>query len=108
MGYGDIAPTSWIGRAIACSVMFIGLVAMALPIGVIGTNFSDMYREAIAHSWTDIGRALKIDKMTEPDMIAFFNEMDEDGSGDLSIIELKKQFDKTGYAISRYIVLLKV
>lgn len=45
MGYGDIAPTSWLGRWVACVVMLIGIIILALPIGVVGGNFAEIYRK---------------------------------------------------------------
>ena len=60
VGYGDLAPTSSPGRAIANIVMLTGLVTLALPIGVIGTNFTDMYKEAVNKKWLDAADALQL------------------------------------------------
>ena len=47
-GYGDLYPTSTGGRIISILVVYMGIIAIALPITVIGTNFTreyDAYRE---------------------------------------------------------------
>ena len=43
VGYGDIAPTTATGRAVACVLYYVGTVLMALPVGVIGAHFSHNY-----------------------------------------------------------------
>ena len=53
--------------------MFFSLVMISLPISVIGSNFSDLYKEAIAVGWNEVGDALKIDDMDEVGMIALLH-----------------------------------
>lgn len=43
LGYGDIAPTSVGGRVLACVCAFTGIVMVALPIGVMGSTFSEVF-----------------------------------------------------------------
>lgn len=45
VGYGDLTPTTVIGRAVANLIMYCGVVLLALPIGVISSNFSDIYHK---------------------------------------------------------------
>ena len=45
VGYGDLSPTTVFGRAVANFVMYCGVVLLALPIGVISSNFSDIYHK---------------------------------------------------------------
>ncbi|KAG2440760.1 hypothetical protein HXX76_003617 [Chlamydomonas incerta] len=40
VGYGDVVPLSVGGRFVACATMLCGLLAIALPVAVIGTNFA--------------------------------------------------------------------
>jgi hypothetical protein len=40
VGYGDLYPTSTGGRALATTLAHIGILVLALPISVIGSNFS--------------------------------------------------------------------
>jgi len=42
-GYGDLYPTSTGGRIISILVVYCGIIAIALPITVIGTNFTREY-----------------------------------------------------------------
>uniref|UniRef100_A0A061R4I4 Voltage-gated ion channel superfamily n=1 Tax=Tetraselmis sp. GSL018 TaxID=582737 RepID=A0A061R4I4_9CHLO len=45
VGYGDVVPiTDW-GKAVASLLMVVGLLVMALPVSVIGTNFTQEWME---------------------------------------------------------------
>lgn len=41
LGYGDLCPTSQGGRVIASCAAFFGLLCVALPVSVLGSNFND-------------------------------------------------------------------
>lgn len=43
VGYGDLYPTTGWGRALGSVVIVFGLITIALPITIIGSNFSDEY-----------------------------------------------------------------
>lgn len=43
VGYGDLYPTSTLGRLLAVVVVYTGVLAIALPITVIGNNFNRQY-----------------------------------------------------------------
>jgi hypothetical protein len=43
VGYGDLTPTSTAGLCIACLCAYYGVLLLALPITVIGSNFSKLY-----------------------------------------------------------------
>ena len=42
VGYGDVVPTQPLGKILAAIVMIFGILVIALPITVIGSNFSNM------------------------------------------------------------------
>jgi len=55
VGYGDTYPRTTAGRAVACVAMFIGIVIIAFPITVIGTNFNEI--------WGDMKEELRLKKL---------------------------------------------
>lgn len=55
-GYSDMTPTSEGGRIIACIVMILGVLTCAIPIGVIGANFSHEYEDMIHRHKEDAKR----------------------------------------------------
>ena len=49
VGFGDIVPTTYMGRAIAVAAMYGGIFVLALPISVIGNNFERIYDQSTGH-----------------------------------------------------------
>jgi hypothetical protein len=47
VGYGDLYPTSVAGRAIACLTACLGILVVALPISVVGSNFMIEYQKLL-------------------------------------------------------------
>ncbi|XP_028395982.1 potassium voltage-gated channel subfamily C member 1-like isoform X2 [Dendronephthya gigantea] len=48
VGYGDIQPQTWIGKVLGCCCAMCGVLVIALPVSVVGTNFSLFYTYAKA------------------------------------------------------------
>ncbi|MBV9556395.1 MAG: ion transporter [Pseudolabrys sp.] len=44
VGYGDVVPITGLGRVVATLTIFLGLIMIALPVGIIATAFSDQIR----------------------------------------------------------------
>jgi Ion channel len=40
VGYGDLVPTTTLGRFVTCIAMALAMLVLALPISVVGTNFT--------------------------------------------------------------------
>jgi hypothetical protein len=43
VGYGDLSPTSGVGQALAMICMVLGILALAMPITVLGNNFDSQF-----------------------------------------------------------------
>jgi hypothetical protein len=43
LGYGDLYPTTPMGRLLSCLWIFCGIVIVAMPIGILGSQFSSTY-----------------------------------------------------------------
>eukprot|EP00746_Dinoflagellata_sp_MGD_P011227 gnl/MRDRNA2_/MRDRNA2_123484_c0_seq1.p1 gnl/MRDRNA2_/MRDRNA2_123484_c0~~gnl/MRDRNA2_/MRDRNA2_123484_c0_seq1.p1 ORF type:complete len:647 (+),score=126.92 gnl/MRDRNA2_/MRDRNA2_123484_c0_seq1:70-2010(+) len=47
VGYGDVYPTTSAGRVVGSIAILVGVITLAMPIGVIGANFSAEYDRAL-------------------------------------------------------------
>jgi len=57
IGYGDVVPITVFGKLIATGTIFLGLVMMALPIGIIANAFADqIHRRDFIVTWSMIAR----------------------------------------------------
>ncbi|HZQ12468.1 MAG TPA: cyclic nucleotide-gated ion channel [Pseudolabrys sp.] len=57
IGYGDVVPVTVLGKFIATGTIFLGLVLMALPVGIIATAFADqIHRRDFIVTWGMIAR----------------------------------------------------
>ena len=50
VGYGDMYPTTGIGKIIAVPTMLAGILIFALPITVIGSNYETAYHNEVSSS----------------------------------------------------------
>ena len=46
IGYGDISPVTYLGRAMAIIISFLGVGAVAIPTGIISAGFVEQYTQA--------------------------------------------------------------
>lgn len=57
IGYGDVVPVTAFGKLIAIGTIFMGLILMALPIGIIATAFSEqIHRRDFIVTWGMIAK----------------------------------------------------
>jgi voltage-gated potassium channel len=57
IGYGDVVPVTVLGKLIATVTIFLGLIMMALPIGIVATAFSEqIHRRDFIVTWGMIAR----------------------------------------------------
>jgi voltage-gated potassium channel len=52
VGYGDVVPVTAVGRLIAAATMFIGLIMIALPVGIVANAFAEeIHRREFVITW---------------------------------------------------------
>jgi voltage-gated potassium channel len=57
IGYGDVVPITALGKLIASGTIFIGVIMMALPVGIIATAFAEqIHRRDFIVTWGMIAR----------------------------------------------------
>jgi voltage-gated potassium channel len=57
VGYGDVVPVTWLGRAINSVAIICALVMIALPVGIVATAFSQtIHRRDFIVTWGMIAR----------------------------------------------------
>ena len=57
IGYGDVVPVTVLGRMVASVTIFIGLIMVALPIGIIATAFAEeVHRRDFVVTWGMVAR----------------------------------------------------
>ncbi|CAE7421337.1 KCNB1, partial [Symbiodinium microadriaticum] len=59
VGYGDMAPTSHVGRAIGVLCFYTGIIFLALPIGVLSSNFEAAYARHLERKRKNAPRLLE-------------------------------------------------
>jgi voltage-gated potassium channel len=57
IGYGDVVPVTVLGRIVAAVTIFVGLIMVALPIGIVATAFADeIHRRDFVVTWGMVAR----------------------------------------------------
>jgi voltage-gated potassium channel len=89
IGYGDVVPVTALGKLIATGTIFLGLILMALPVGIIATAFSDqIHRRDFIVTWGMIAK------------VPLFAELDAAEIVDISEL-LRSQLAEAGEVIVR-------
>jgi voltage-gated potassium channel len=57
IGYGDVVPSTALGKIVAAATIVSGLVMIALPVGIVATAFSDViHRRDFIVNWSMVAR----------------------------------------------------
>jgi voltage-gated potassium channel len=57
IGYGDVVPATVLGRIVASVTIFVGLIMIALPIGIVATAFAhEIHRRDFIVTWGMVAR----------------------------------------------------
>ena len=57
IGYGDVVPVTPLGKLIAAATMLMGLIMIALPVGIVATAFSqEVHRRDFVVTWAMVAR----------------------------------------------------
>ena len=57
IGYGDVVPVTPLGKLIATATIFLGLIMIALPVGIIATAFAEeVHRRDFVVTWGMVAR----------------------------------------------------
>jgi voltage-gated potassium channel len=57
IGYGDVVPVTPIGRVVGVCTIFVGLIMVALPVGIVATAFAnDIHRREFIVTWGMVAR----------------------------------------------------
>ena len=57
IGYGDVVPVTAVGKVIAGVTIFLGLIMIALPVGIIASAFADeVHRRDFVVTWAMVAR----------------------------------------------------
>jgi voltage-gated potassium channel len=57
IGYGDVVPVTAVGKLIAGATIFVGLIMVALPVGIIANGFSEeIHRRDFVVTWGMVAR----------------------------------------------------
>ncbi len=57
IGYGDVVPVTAVGKMIAGFTIFLGLIMVALPVGIIASAFADeVHRRDFVVTWAMVAR----------------------------------------------------
>lgn len=89
IGYGDVVPVTALGKIVATGTIFLGLIMMALPVGIIATAFAEqIHRRDFIVTWGMIAR------------VPLFAELDASEISDIMEL-LRAQVAEAGQIIVR-------
>ena len=97
VGYGDVSPEGHAGKVVGSVAILAGVVLLAMPLAIVGNNFSKAWEERskvrliLRLQRTCIDRNISL-----KGMLQLFEEADTDRSGFLDYLEFHRLLDELG------------
>lgn len=90
IGYGDVSPSTDLGKAFTVPVMICGVLLISMPLAVVGNNFTEVWAEKDKVIFVEKLRQLIAAQGLKPNAVQIaFKELDTDNSGTISLKEFK-------------------
>jgi voltage-gated potassium channel len=90
IGYGDVVPITAVGKLIAGATIFLGLIMVALPVGIIASGFAEeIHRRDFVVTWGMVAR------------VPLFSELDAAEIGDIMRLLRAQQVEPGGLIARR-------
>ena len=100
VGYGDSVPQSPAGRIIMFFAMILGLMVLAMPLAIVGNNFSKAWEMRWLLVIEDQVKRWLLEKgLGVTDLAAILKEFDSDGSGNIDYKEFQLALARMGVSI---------
>jgi hypothetical protein len=101
VGYGDLFPTTPLGKFVGSLTILNGIIVLAMPIGVVGTNFSSEYYKVVEEKKhrTRLKQQLDTLAAAEEEQDAALTEVDDEEAAEGSkgkpalAVEIKRIYD---------------
>jgi len=88
VGYGDVYPSSPIGKMFAAGVIICGVLFLALPISIVGSSFAQVWEDRELRVLKRHMTQMLAHKGIGPsDVFTAFNQVDKDGDGEIDASE---------------------
>jgi len=110
VGYGDYSPVTTMGTVVVSIVILISVMYMALPLGIIGNAFTQIWSARDRYLLTlKTQERLAQWGYTAADMRALFKHFDADGNGELDLAEFVQMIKemRIGIKQSRIVALFE-
>merc|ERR1740138_1514692 len=101
VGYGDVVPQTQGGRVATSCLVIVSLMYMAVPLGLIGHAFTEV--------WADRHRILLVRQAracisqwgyTADSLMGLFKHFDADGSGEIDLSEFRGMIEEMGLGMT--------
>ena len=102
VGYGDVTPTSWPGQMTAAVCIVCGVLFMAMPITIVGNEFTIVWHEReLLQVVKGVRRGMRERGMQPFEAATVFREFDTSSDGTLDLGEFNKALEAMGVHLSR-------